>query len=388
MQERQGRRAVRSVAGIVAVLLALLFTALPVSGAETDASEALLDGYESMKEAIPEEITGALPPELLSGDLETLDESVGRMLDVSYFLGLFGEAIGLAADDAVRLLLTLLGILILSAVFSSVRGALRMTARARVFSSVMQCAVLLTVAETQTALFESLRSYFSSLTALAGGMLPITGVLYAVGGNVTGASTGSAAMSIFLAVSEFVGGELLFPTIGACMALSMVSVLAPSLNVRSLSACIKRTFTFVLGFLMMLLSALLAMRSGLAAKADSVGARTVKYVASSVIPVVGGSVADSLRTVGASVEYLRTTVGVAGILLIVILLLPVLVNVLLTRFALIVSTSAAELLGCEGESRLLSELVSLYGYILAVAAMCALMFIFALTVFVRTAAAV
>ena len=79
---------------------------------------------------------------------------------------------------------------------------------------------------------------------------------------------------------------------------------------------------------------------------------------------------------------------VAGILLIVILLLPVLVNVLLTRFVLIVSTSAAELLGCEGEARLLSELVSLYGYILAVAAMCALMFVFALTVFVRTAAAV
>ena len=384
----QGKRTARCAVGIITAVLTVLFTLLPASGAETDLPDVLEDGYESMIEAIPEEITGSLPQGMLSGDLGTLDTSVEQMLDVSYFLALIGEAVGLAGDDAVRLLFRIVGILILSAVFASVRGAIRMTARARVLSSLMQCAVLLSVAETQTALFQSLKTYFSSLTALAGGMLPITGVLYAVGGNVTGATTGSAAMSIFLAVSEFVGGELLFPTIGACMALAIVPVLAPSLNVRSISACIKRTFTFVLGFLMMLLSALLAMRSSLAAKADSVGARTVKYVASSIIPVVGGSVADSLRTVGASVEYLRTTVGVAGILLIVILLLPVLVNVLLTRFVLIVSTSAAELLGCEGEARLLSELVSLYGYILAVAAMCALMFVFALTVFVRTAAAV
>ena len=91
---------------------------------------------------------------------------------------------------------------------------------------------------------------------------------------------------------------------------------------------------------------------------------------------------------GASVEYLRTTVGVAGILCIVLLLLPVLVNILVTRLALILAGSAAELIGCDGEAKLLAELVSVYGYMLAVAAMCAVMFIFALTILVRTAVAV
>ena len=195
-------------------------------------------------------------------------------------------------------------------------------------------------------------------------------------------------MSAFLAVAEFVGGKLLFPTVGACIALAAVPIFSPELNVRSLSACIKRCFTFGLGFLMMLLSALLAMRSGLAQKADSVSARTVKYIASSVIPVVGGSIADSLRTVGASVEYLRTTVGIAGILLIAVLLIPVLVNVLLTRFGLILASSVAELLSCSAEARLLSELHGVYGYVLAVSVMCAVMFVFSMTLLVRTAVAV
>ena len=379
----------KRILAVLALSLFLFFGAtLPCSAAEETLPEEVLEGYETMLDGIPDGVRDVLPDGFFTDDPEELSEAVGEMLDVSYFLRLVGEALGFYVGDALRLLASLMGILILSAVFSTYRRSMRTVALGRVLSTAASAALLVAVTETQTALFRQLRTYFSELSTLAGGMIPVSTVLYAMGGNLSGATTGSAMMSVFLAVSELIGGELLFSTVGACMALSLVPALAGNLNVRSLSAAVKRVFTFSLGFLTMLLSALLAMRAGLAAKADSVGARTVKYVASSVIPIVGGSVADSLRTVGASVEYLRTTVGIAGILCIVLLLLPVLVNVLLTRFCLILGGSVAELLGCDGEARLLSELVSIYGYILAVAVMCAVMFIFALTILTRTAAAV
>lgn len=375
---------------VAAIMLASAFSASAadkMQDAET-LPEEILQGYETMLDAVPDEVRDELPDGFSSGNADEIAGALSEMLDFSYFLGVISEAIGLSLDDALRLLASLFGILLLSAVFGAFRKSFRSGALGRVVSTVASCAILAAAAETQTELFLQLSEYFSSLSTLAGAMIPVSGALYAIGGNVSGAATGSAALSVFITVSEFIGGKLLFPTVGACMALAIVPVFSPGLNLRSLSSCIKKTFTFCLGFLMMLLSALLALRSGLAAKADSVGARTVKYVASSVIPVVGGSVADSLRTVGASVEYLRTTVGIAGILLVVLLLLPVLVNVLLTRFCLILAGSAAEVLGCDAEARLLSELVSVYGYVLAVAAMCAVMFIFALTLLVRTAAAV
>lgn len=388
---RAGRR--RRGIGIFSVLLCLLcFLCRPVgvSAAETDAETlppAVQEGYETMLDAVPGGIRDELPDGLRSEKTDEIAGAVAQMLRFPYLFGVLSEAVGLYLGDALKLLATLFGILLLSAVFRVARSSVPSGALGRVASTVGSVSILLAVAETQTRLFSQLSDYFGELSALAGGMIPVSGVLYAMGGNLAGAATGSAAMSVFLAVSEFVGGELLFPTVGACIALATVPVFAPSLNLRSVSSCIKKTFTFCLGFLMMLLSALLAMRSGLAVKADSVSARTVKYVASSVIPVVGGSIADSLRTVGASVEYLRATVGIAGILLIVLLLVPVLVNVLLTRFCLILSASGAELLGCDGEAKLLNELVSVYGYVLAVSVMCAVMFIFALTILVRTAAA-
>lgn len=376
------------------LLFALACFALPVSASESETEEQmtlppeLQEPYFEMLDAVPEEIAATLPDGLRSSNGEEIAGAVEEMLTPSYLLHVILETVGLHLSDAMALLSTLCGILILSAVFAAFRKSQKSETFGRTVSLVASCAILSAILGTQFEVLHATETYFSELSDLAAGMIPALGLLYAIGGNLTGAATGSTGMMLFLAVSETVGEKLILPTAGICMALSLVPVFAPGVNLRPITSCIKKTFTFCLGFLMMLLSALLAMKSSLAAKADSVGGRTVKFIASSMIPVVGGSVADSLRTVGASVEYLRTTVGLAGILLIVLLLLPFLINLLMTRLVLILSSSVAEILGCEGEARLLSEFVSVYGYLLAVAVMSAIMFIFALTLLVRTGAAI
>ena len=380
------------VKSIRIILLIILSVALFIVDVHAEEQEKLPDAigreFESVLSGLPAALKEKLPSGLFSDEQSSVEDAVEEMLTPSFIWQALCDAVGLHFGDAVRLLVQVCGVLVLSSFFVAMRRALRTEASGRMVQIISSAAILTLVVGEQNLLFSDLREYFSSLSLLAGSMIPMMGALYAIGGNLGGAATGSAMMSIFLAVSELIGGKLLIPTVGICMAFSVVPVIAPTLNLRSLLSCIKRCFTFALGFMMMLLSALLAMRSGLAAKADSVGARTVKYVASSIIPVVGGSIADSLRTVGAGVEYLRTTLGVAGILLIVLLLLPFLVSVILMRLALILSASAAEMLGCDTEAKLLGELVGVYGYILAVSSMCAVMFIFALTILVRTASVI
>ena len=380
---------VKSIRIILLIILSVALFIVDIHAEEQEKlPEAIGREFESALLGLPAALKEKLPSGLFSDEQSSVEEAVEEMLTPSFIWQALCDAVGLHFGDAVRLLVQVCGVLVLSSFFVAMRRALRTEASGRMVQIISSAAILTLVVGEQNLLFSDLREYFSSLSLLAGSMIPMMGALYAIGGNLGGAATGSAMMSIFLAVSELVGGKLLIPTVGICMALSVVPVIVPTLNLRSLLSCIKRCFTFALGFMMMLLSALLAMRSGLAAKADSVGARTVKYVASSIIPVVGGSIADSLRTVGAGVEYLRTTLGVAGILLIVLLLLPFLVSVILMRLALILSASAAEMLGCDTEAKLLGELVGVYGYILAVSSMCAVMFIFALTILVRTASVI
>ena len=111
-------------------------------------------------------------------------------------------------------------------------------------------------------------------------------------------------------------------------------------------------------------------------------------VSSTVIPVVGGSVGETLRTVAAGVQYLKSVVGIGGILLVAFLLLPTLLSLIMTRFVFLLASGIAEILGCENEGKFLSELGNLYGCMIAVVSMSSVMFILALTIFVKSMVAI
>jgi stage III sporulation protein AE len=127
--------------------------------------------------------------------------------------------------------------------------------------------------------------------------------------------------------------------------------------------------------------ATLSAQSILASASDSAGARAVKFLAGNMIPVVGSTVGDTLRTLAASVKLMRSTVGVAGIVALALLLLPTIIELFLTRFVFNTAAAVGELLGCKSAVRLYREIASLYGYIIAAAALSSLLCVFALTLF-------
>ena len=96
---------------------------------------------------------------------------------------------------------------------------------------------------------------------------------------------------------------------------------------------------------------------------------------------------ESLRTVAAGVGYLKSVVGILGIWLLFLLLFPLLLSLLLSRLAFLFSSSIAESLGCEEESRLLGEIGHVYACMLAAVSAGGVMFILAMTIFVRCAVA-
>ena len=138
---------------------------------------------------------------------------------------------------------------------------------------------------------------------------------------------------------------------------------------------------------MLLLSASLGAQTTLAARADSLRFRTVRFAVSSSIPIVGGGVAEALRTAAGGVSWLRGVVGVGGVILLLWLLLPQLIHLLLTRTVYGLAGDVAAWLGCEGEGRLLGEIAGLFGYLLAVVALSVTTFLLSLLLLLKCGAA-
>ena len=188
---------------------------------------------------------------------------------------------------------------------------------------------------------------------------------------------------VFLSILENVCIIALEAILGICLGLTLASSFIGETNLLPLSNAIKKTFTFFIGFIMLIFTTVISGQTLLSSKADTLSAKTAKMFASQMIPVVGGSIGETLRTAGASIEYLRSNVGVVLIVILVLMVLPTFISVALYRIGFIISNAIAGLLGCEREGKILLEISSIYGYVLAIISIAAITLLLLITVFAK-----
>ena len=95
------------------------------------------------------------------------------------------------------------------------------------------------------------------------------------------------------------------------------------------------------------------MQNLISGSTDTAAAKTTRYVLSNFVPVVGSAVSDAYATVRGSLQILRSTTGVLGIMALCLLFLPPLLQLLLYRMVVAVGAAAAELFGTQRLLRLL-----------------------------------
>ena len=372
--------------GLCVLILAVLCI-LPAAAEEDKAAEVAKD-FAALEDLLPEDIASLLPSGFFSEDALESANGVREASRFSYFLGVVGDIIGFHLGDALSLFASLLGLLLMGALFERVRVLFRSDMLRSATALAVSVAILACVISLQYRFLNGVMDFFDRLTLLVNGMIPLTSVLYAMGGNVTTAVVGNAGLMMFLNLCENFCAAALRSAFSICTALAVCAAFTPSFSFTGITNLVKRVYTFSLGFLMLLLSFSLSVQTSLASASDSVAMRGAKMLAGSAIPVVGGSVGDTLKTVAGSVGFLKSTVGIGGIVLVCLLVLPTFLSVLLYRLSLISAAACADFLGCARESRLLSGLVTVYGYLLASVAICSVTFIFLLTLFVRCGVAV
>lgn len=348
----------------------------------------LPDEYHAFLEKLPEGVTSLLPNGIFSSDAEEVGDAVAEIGDFSYLLSTTLSLVGLRLGDCARLLACVSGLLILSAICKVLQTSFRSSNTARAFSFCSSLVILLALFGQGYESICSVTDYFSTLRVVTASSIPLMGTLYAAGGNVSAAVASSTGLSLFLSVLEEIVTVSIVPFCGICLAFALVHALDSSVRVQTLVSTIKKNYTTLLAFLMMLLLAMLTAQTTLGAKSDTLAMKSVKFAAVNIIPVVGGSVSELLRTVSASVGYLRGSVGICGILLLILLLLPTLLELLLLRLTWQLSASLADVLGCDTEKRLLEEFASIHGYLIAAVAICSTVPLLAFTLLLHCASAI
>lgn len=389
------RLTIRLWGGLVLLLFCLLGGHLPARAdslprtTDGDAVEAvtLPSEYADLESCIPPELSDLLPDGLFSENTEEALSAAESMTDWQYLLNALLSALGLRLSDAVGLLCRLVGLILLAAVFGRLRDALNGGGGAA-FGFCLRLALYTAIVLQTAGVMDAVQTFFSQLSALMGGMIPVMGIFYALGGNLGQAAVNAEVLMVVLAVCEYVSVTVTPPVCAVCMSFALMDAFGLRLTLSPICDRVKQWYASVLGLLMFVFSISLSVQSVLASRADTLAMRGIKYAVGNMIPMVGGAVSGALGSVAAGVSLLRGLCGVSGIILIALLLLPTLVQLLLFRATLRLAASVSTLLSCDGEARLLTEMASLYGYLAAAVSICGVTFILALTLLAQSAVAI
>ncbi len=360
----------------VGILFLFLRFSVPVCALEEGIGGAFSEEMEEFIHGLPEEVQREYADILYTPEGASEIENIISYSTVSEKVL---SALHNAWPSSTALFIRIFSMVLCSGLFQTVKKSFCTPGVEEAFSLCTALVFGITLSESVNTLLGNAIAYLQSLSSLSASTAPLAAAITAASGHLTAAAVSHAALMLLFTLIQNVGSTLLLPLIRISYCLSIAGSVSKFVRTECIAKCIRKTFTVLLGFLTLITGFVIGAQSILSRSADSFSLRTVKFALGNMIPLVGGAVSDALSTVTGSLSLIRSTAGALCVLVLLTLILPILLQLLLHRFVLIVCQGAAEMLGCEQEGKMLSEVHGVFGCILAVVALMSILFLFAIT---------
>lgn len=322
------------------------------AAAEASAEQHLAE--ESGASSVTEQLDWDIRSILEQLGLSVTDGSeAGEKFTLAHIWQVFSDYLSGRISRPFAMLGGLLTVILFAALLQGIQEDPKRRAAGQVYEFVCTLAAVAVLAEP---LFQSFAAVERALTQGAEFMtlfVPVFAGILAAGGTVSSAvSYQTAVVALADGVMQMIT-RVLLPLCTMGFSLAIVDAVSPSVSVGGLLRLSRKFTTWVLGLFMTIFLGVLSMQNLLSSSVDTAASKTTRYVIANFVPVVGSAVSDAYTTVRSSLQMLRSTTGVVGIVSLCILFLPPLVQLILYRALTAIGAAAAELFGTKSLLRLL-----------------------------------
>lgn len=341
---------------LCALLLLLL---IPVSSYSMDYSE--------------EEYNKTLSSYDLSSFEKELDADTYKMLDELGVLDFSYESItGLSFNDIVGLLkslfqkkaelpikssVTVLIFILLSAFLQSLKAESDDSVN-MIYSTAtaLLVATVVLVKLTSTVSLASMAISFASNFVYA--FIPVfCSIVVASGGITTGFSTNTTLLILAQGLS-FISSNVFMPIVNCYLALGVTSSLRYELNLDKLLSSLKKIITTCISFVSGVFVSVLSVKTAVAGRADMLGLRSIRFAINSVVPVIGSSISEGLLSIQAYSSLIKSSVGIVGVMAVVLVFLPSIIEVVLWRISLTLCVIVSDIFGDKSVSAVINAFLN------------------------------
>ncbi len=225
-------------------------------------------------------------------------------------------------------------ILLLFLLFHMVQNLLKSRAAVGAVQYFLNMALAVTVAAPVYELMSRACMYMNDVTLFFGVLAPVMGVMTASGGNVAAAGAGSVFLTIFLAAAQFLIDRLVPAVCAAFTGLAMMSVVSGDVSMLQFSKWLRNTLFGVLSVCITLLFIVIGCQNLAVTSTDTLTAKTLRLLVSNAVPVVGGTIGDAIRFAGGGLVTIKNATGMASVVFLLAVFLPVLVMLWAAGFIL------------------------------------------------------
>ena len=337
----------------------LLFLLIPVSSYSMDYSE--------------EEYNKTLSSYDLSSFEKELDADTYKMLDELGVLDFSYESItGLSFNDIVGLLkslfqkkselpikssVTVLIFILLSAFLQSLKAEsddsvnmIYSTATALLVATVVLVKLTSTVSLASMAISVASNFVYAFIPVFCS-------IVVASGGITTGFSTNTTLLILAQGLS-FISSNVFMPIVNCYLALGVTSSLRYELNLDKLLSSVKKIITTCISFVSGVFVSVLSVKTAVAGRADMLGLRSIRFAINSVVPVIGSSISEGLLSIQAYSSLIKSSVGIVGVMAVVLVFLPSIIEVVLWRISLTLCVIVSDIFGDKSVSAVLNAFLN------------------------------
>ena len=277
-------------------------------------------------------------------------------------LKIFGKEI----VSSLKTIIAVLIVVLIHSIIKAVAENLETSNISKIIYYVQYILIVTIIMSNFTDLISLITNTIQNLVGFMNTLVPLLITLMIYTGNI---ATSSLLEPIILFIIGFISNiivSLILPGVSIITALIIVSKLSDKVQINKLAKFLKSSIVWFLGIVLTIFVGVISIEGTLASSVDGITAKTAKAAVSSLIPVVGKILGDSVDSVLGCSLVLKNALGVVGVIVIIGICAVPIIKLSILTIIYNISSAIIEPLADEKIVKLLEEFSGIFKVLLGI----------------------
>lgn len=255
---------------------------------------------------------------------DMINNAISGKIDNTTLLKKILNLLGKEVKATLQTLVGILVIVLIHSILKAISDNLKDNSVSKIIYYVQYILIVTLIMSNFSGLLSTIKDTVQNLVGFMKCLIPMLITLMIYTGSIV---TSGMLEPIILFIIEFVGNiieTLIMPVISMIVALIIVSKISDKVQITKLANFMKSSVVWFLGIILTVFVGVVSLEGTLTSSVDGITAKTAKAAVSSLIPVVGKILGDSVDSILGCGIILKNAIGVVGVIIIIgICIMPI-----------------------------------------------------------------